>query len=493
MLLSNGEPVASGPGWAEWRDPWPKPSYLFALVAGDLRAQRDRFVTRSGREVDLAIWTRPGPDEGRCAFAMDALIRAMRWDEEAYGREYDLPVFNVVAVSDFNMGAMENKGLNIFNSSAVLASPETATDADFERIEAIVAHEYFHNWTGNRITCRDWFQLCLKEGLTVFRDQQFTAHERSAAVARIQDVIRLRGRQFREDAGPLAHPVRPESFFEINNFYTATVYEKGAELVGMLRVLVGPEGYDAALQLYFERHDGQACTVEDWLAVFEDATGRDLAQFKRWYEQAGTPRIAVTEAWTPAEAPSPGAAPGSGEGAAGPAASSDPAAGLASESGPGAGSGPGATAPAAADRAAEGRASAATLSAAPASSAIAAGGPEPRPADGGRSPALRCPMPSPPHPPPRPMPTPAAPAIRQPSAPPPARAPPHPPPPAAPPARPRGAPPRPPPHPPSSPSGSPAPRTARPMPSPPHRPPPGPPHRSLPAPPRPPVRARTPV
>ena len=228
---------------------------------------------------------------------MDALKRSMRWDQEAYGREYDLPVFNVVAVSDFNMGAMENKGLNIFNSSAVLASPETATDADYERIEAIVAHEYFHNWTGNRITCRDWFQLCLKEGLTVFRDQQFTAHERSAAVARIRDVMRLRGRQFREDAGPLAHPVRPDSFVEINNFYTATVYEKGAEVAGMLRTLVGAEGYDRALALYFRRHDGEACTVEDWLRVFEDATGRDLAQFARWYGQAGTPRLAVAEDW----------------------------------------------------------------------------------------------------------------------------------------------------------------------------------------------------
>lgn len=301
VLLSNGEPVGSGPGWAEWRDPWPKPSYLFALVAGDLRAHRDRFATRSGAEVDLAIWTRPGPDETKCAFAMDALKRSMRWDEEAYGREYDLPVFNIVAVSDFNMGAMENKGLNIFNSSAVLASPETATDADFERIEAIVAHEYFHNWTGNRITCRDWFQLSLKEGLTVFRDQQFTAHERSAAVARIRDVIALRARQFREDAGPLAHPVRPESFVEINNFYTATVYEKGAEVIRMLHALVGSDGYARALDLYFERHDGQACTVEDWLAVFEDATGRDLARFKRWYSQAGTPRVAVSEAWEPAE------------------------------------------------------------------------------------------------------------------------------------------------------------------------------------------------
>ena len=322
VLLSNGALTASGPGWAEWRDPWPKPPYLFALVAGDLRAHRDRFTTMSGREVDLAIWTRPGPDEGRCAFAMDALIRAMRWDEEAYGREYDLPVFNVVAVSDFNMGAMENKGLNIFNASAVLASPETATDADYERIEAIVAHEYFHNWTGNRITCRDWFQLSLKEGLTVFRDQQFTAHERSAAVARIRDVARLRGRQFREDAGPLAHPVRPESFVEINNFYTATVYEKGAEVIRMLHALVGAEAYDRALALYFERHDGQACTVEDWLRVFEDATGRDLAQFKRWYAQAGTPHLSVTETWTPPPGGAPaGDAPPDGPGSDGAPAS----------------------------------------------------------------------------------------------------------------------------------------------------------------------------
>ena len=331
VLLSNGEPVATGPGWAEWRDPWPKPSYLFALVAGDLRAQADRFVTMSGRAVDLAVWTRPGPDEDCCTFALGALKRAMRWDEEAYGREYDLSVFNIVAVSDFNMGAMENKGLNIFNSSAVLASPETATDADFERIEAIVAHEYFHNWTGNRITCRDWFQLCLKEGLTVFRDQQFTAHERSPAVARIKDVARLRGRQFREDAGPLAHPVRPESFVEINNFYTATVYEKGAEVVGMLRALVGPAGYDAALALYFERHDGQACTVEDWLAVFEDATGRDLAQFKRWYSQAGTPRLTVEESWAPSgpsadNGPDADAGPGGPGGPGDPGADPDPAA-----------------------------------------------------------------------------------------------------------------------------------------------------------------------
>ncbi|MEM9754863.1 MAG: aminopeptidase N [Pseudomonadota bacterium] len=292
VLLSNGNQVAEGPGWAEWHDPWPKPAYLFALVAGDLAAYPDRFTTASGRDVALNIWVRPG-DEGRCAYAMDALKRSMIWDERVYGREYDLDVFNIVAVDDFNMGAMENKGLNIFNSKFVLASPETATDRDYEMIEGIVAHEYFHNWTGNRITCRDWFQLCLKEGLTVFRDQQFTASERSAPVKRIADVLILRGRQFREDAGPLAHPVRPESYIEINNFYTATVYEKGAEVIGMLRRLVGDAGYDAALRLYFDRHDGQACTIEDWLAVFEEATGRDLSQFKRWYSQAGTPRLLV--------------------------------------------------------------------------------------------------------------------------------------------------------------------------------------------------------
>ena len=282
MLLSNGNLVASGPGWAEWEDPFPKPSYLFALVAGDLVVVEDRFVTGSGREVLLQIWVRAG-DEGRCGYAMDALKRAMAWDEAAYGREYDLERFMIVAVDDFNMGAMENKGLNIFNSRYVLASPETATDGDYKSIEAVVAHEYFHNWTGNRITCRDWFQLSLKEGLTVFRDQQFSGDMRSAAVKRIEDVIRLRGAQFREDAGPLAHPVRPEEYVEINNFYTATVYEKGAEVIGMLHRLVGPETWRRALDLYFERHDGQACTIEDWLEVFEDVSGRDLGQFRRWY------------------------------------------------------------------------------------------------------------------------------------------------------------------------------------------------------------------
>ncbi len=294
VMLSNGNPTGQGDGWAEWHDPWPKPAYLFALVAGDLVNHPDRFTTKSGREVALNIWVRPG-DEDKCAFGMEALKKSMKWDEDVYGREYDLDVFNIVAVDDFNMGAMENKGLNIFNSSCVLASPETSTDMNFERIEAIIAHEYFHNWTGNRITCRDWFQLCLKEGLTVFRDAQFTADMRSAPVKRISDVIALRGRQFREDNGPLAHPVRPDSFVEINNFYTATVYEKGAELIGMLKRLVGDDAYAKALDLYFDRHDGDAATIEDWLKVFEDTTGRDLGQFKLWYEQAGTPRLSVTD------------------------------------------------------------------------------------------------------------------------------------------------------------------------------------------------------
>ncbi|TNF20764.1 MAG: aminopeptidase N [Rhodobacteraceae bacterium] len=303
VLLSNGNKAGQGAGWAEWHDPWPKPAYLFALVAGDLVNHPGSFTTRSGREVELNIWVRKG-DLGKCAFAMDALKKSMTWDEEVYGREYDLEIFNIVAVDDFNMGAMENKGLNIFNSSAVLASPETATDANFERIEAIIAHEYFHNWTGNRITCRDWFQLCLKEGLTVFRDAQFTADMRSGPVKRIDDANDLRARQFPEDNGPLSHPVRPESFQEINNFYTATVYEKGAEVIGMLKRLVGDDAYYKAVDLYFERHDGEACTIEDWLKVFEDTTGRDLTQFKRWYAQSGTPRLTVDETWEPGDAAS---------------------------------------------------------------------------------------------------------------------------------------------------------------------------------------------
>ena len=296
VLLSNGNPVESGPGWAEWDDPHPKPSYLFALVAGDLRATTGHFTTMDGCDVTLNIWVRPG-DEDKTAYALDALKRSMLWDEQVYGRAFDLDIFNIVAVDDFNMGAMENKGLNIFNSRCVLASAETATDGDFAAIERIIAHEYFHNWTGNRITCRDWFQLSLKEGLTVFRDQQFMGDMRSHAVKRIDDVLTLRARQFREDAGPLAHPVRPESYVEINNFYTATVYEKGAELIRMLRLLVGEDRYRAALDLYFERHDGQACTIEDWIAVFAEAAGRDLSQFKRWYEQAGTPKVTLLEHW----------------------------------------------------------------------------------------------------------------------------------------------------------------------------------------------------
>jgi aminopeptidase N len=296
VLLSNGNPVASGNGWAEWSDPWPKPAYLFALVAGELIEVSEKFTTMDGRDVHLGIWVRPG-DETRCDFAMESLIRSMEWDERVWGRVYDLDIFNIVAVDDFNMGAMENKGLNIFNSKLVLASPETATDLDYERIEAVIGHEYFHNWTGNRITCRDWFQLCLKEGLTVYRDQTFTADVRKGAVKRIDDVMTLRARQFREDQGPLSHAVRPDSYVEINNFYTATIYEKGAEIIGMLRTLIGEEAWAAGTALYFDRHDGQACTIEDWLAVFEAASGRDLTQFKRWYTDAGTPKLIVREGW----------------------------------------------------------------------------------------------------------------------------------------------------------------------------------------------------
>ncbi|MEM9725266.1 MAG: aminopeptidase N [Pseudomonadota bacterium] len=299
VLLSNGEPSGAGPlpdgrHFVEWRDPHPKPCYLFALVAGDLSCTTDVFDTASGRRVDLQLFTRPG-DEPKAGYALDALKRAMRWDERAYGFGYDLDLFMIVAVDDFNMGAMENKGLNIFNSRYVLASPETATDTDYELIESVVAHEYFHNWTGNRITCRDWFQLCLKEGLTVFRDQQFTEAERSAAVARIDTVRALRARQFREDAGPLAHPVRPNSYKEINNFYTATVYEKGAEIVRMLQTLLGPDLYRRAMDLYVERHDGQAATLEQFVACFEAASGQDLTQFFRWWTTPGTPWLTVEE------------------------------------------------------------------------------------------------------------------------------------------------------------------------------------------------------
>jgi aminopeptidase N len=300
LLLSNGNPVESGETesghYAVWHDPHPKPSYLFALVAGDLGCVKDKFVTMSGHSVELGIHVEHGKEQ-RATYAMDALKRSMRWDEERFGREYDLDVFNIVAVSDFNMGAMENKGLNIFNDKYVLADAETATDADYANIEAIIAHEYFHNWTGNRITCRDWFQLCLKEGLTVYRDQEFTADTRSRAVERIGDVRNLRSHQFPEDQGPLAHPVRPRRYREINNFYTATVYEKGAEVVRMIHQVVGAENFRRGMDLYFARHDGQAVTIEDFVAVFAETSGMDLAQFSLWYHQAGTPNVAAASSY----------------------------------------------------------------------------------------------------------------------------------------------------------------------------------------------------
>jgi aminopeptidase N len=304
ILLSNGNPLASGPEgddrhWATWEDPFMKPAYLFALVAGDLWCVEDTFTTMSEREVTLRIYVEP-ENIDKCQHAMTSLKKSMRWDEQAYGREYDLDIFMIVAVNDFNMGAMENKGLNIFNSSAVLARAETATDAAHQRVEAIVAHEYFHNWSGNRVTCRDWFQLSLKEGFTVFRDSGFSADMNSATVKRIQDVAFLRTHQFAEDAGPMAHAVRPESFIEISNFYTLTVYEKGSEVVGMLHTLLGAEGFRKGSDLYFERHDGQAVTCDDFIKAMEDANGADLAQFKRWYSQAGTPRLVVSEAYDPA-------------------------------------------------------------------------------------------------------------------------------------------------------------------------------------------------
>ena len=295
VLLSNGDPVGSGElhgsrHWAEWHDPFPKPCYLFALVAGDLVARRDSFTTRSGKQVELGIWVREG-DLERTSHAMESLKIAMKWDEENYGREYDLAVFNIVAVADFNFGAMENKGLNIFNSRYILADPDTATDADYDAIAAVVAHEYFHNWSGNRVTCRDWFQLSLKEGFTVFRDQEFSADLGSRAVKRIEDVRALRAAQFPEDAGPLAHPVRPDSYVEIANFYTATVYTKGAELIRMIRTLLGPESFRAGCDLYFDRHDGEAVTCEDFVRAMEEASDADLSRFRLWYEQAGTPRV----------------------------------------------------------------------------------------------------------------------------------------------------------------------------------------------------------
>jgi aminopeptidase N len=306
VLLANGNLVAQGevPGstrhFAVWHDPFPKPSYLFALVGGALARVSDSFTTMSGRNVALHIYVEPGK-EARCSYAMDSLKRSMRWDEEAFGREYDLDIFMIVAVSAFNMGAMENKGLNVFNDKYVLASPTSATDNDYAGIEAVIAHEYFHNWTGDRITCRDWFQLCLKEGLTVFRDQEFSADQRSRAVERISDVRGLRSHQFVEDAGPLAHPVRPETYNEINNFYTSTVYEKGAEVVRMIKTLLGPDLFRQGMDLYFTRHDGHAATVEQFVQCFADVSGRDMAQFMRWYSQAGTPTITVAPHYDPRE------------------------------------------------------------------------------------------------------------------------------------------------------------------------------------------------
>ncbi len=299
VMLSNGNLTAEkilsdGRKSVTWHDPHPKPAYLFALVAGDLAMVEDSFTTRSGRDIKLRIFVEKG-NEDKCGHAMTSLKKSMKWDEEKYGREYDLDIFMIVAVSDFNMGAMENKGLNVFNSKYVLASPETATDADFDGIESVIAHEYFHNWTGNRITCRDWFQLTLKEGLTVFRDQQFSADMNSAAVQRIGDVQRLRAAQFPEDAGPLAHPIQPQSYVEINNFYTATVYEKGAEVIRMIHTLLGEEKFRKGMDLYFERHDGQAVTTEEFVSALEGGSGVDLTQFRRWYVTPGTPEITVNE------------------------------------------------------------------------------------------------------------------------------------------------------------------------------------------------------
>lgn len=301
ILLSNGTlgetgDLDSGRHFAEWDDPHLKPSYLFALCAGDYDVYSDSYTTMNGAEVDLAVHVDKG-DGDRAAWAMESLKSSMKWDEDVFAREYDLGVFNIVAVRDFNFGAMENKGLNIFNSAYVLADEATATDADFEAIESIVGHEYFHNWTGNRITCRDWFQLCLKEGLTVFRDQEFSADMRSRPVQRIKDVIRLRARQFAEDAGPLAHQVRPDSYGSIDNLYTATVYEKGAELIRMLKTLIGDEAFAAGMQIYFDRHDGEATTIEHFYKCFEEASGEDLSNFRRWYSQPGTPTITASEIW----------------------------------------------------------------------------------------------------------------------------------------------------------------------------------------------------
>jgi aminopeptidase N len=303
VLLSNGNKVGYGElsenrHWVTWEDPFAKPCYLFALVAGQLHCVEGRFTTQSGRNISLQVFVEPH-DLDKCNHALQSLKNAMRWDEEVYGREYDLDLYMIVAVSHFNMGAMENKGLNVFNTKYVLARPDTATDADYEHIEGVIGHEYFHNWTGNRITCRDWFQLSLKEGFTVFRDQEFTGDRTSKAVKRIEDVNMLRTRQFAEDAGPLAHPIRPDSYIEINNFYTLTVYEKGAEVVRMIHTLLGAEGFRKGSDLYFERHDGQAVTCDDFVKAMEDANGADLTQFRRWYSQAGTPVLTVRQHYKP--------------------------------------------------------------------------------------------------------------------------------------------------------------------------------------------------
>lgn len=301
VLLSNGNPIANGEEdngrhWVTWEDPFKKPAYLFAVVAGDLWCVEDTFVTMSNREVALRIYVEP-ENIDKCQHAMNSLKNSMRWDEEVYGREYDLDIFMIVAVNDFNMGAMENKGLNIFNSSCVLAKAETATDAAHQRVEGVVAHEYFHNWSGNRVTCRDWFQLSLKEGFTVFRDSEFSADMNSRVVKRIEDVAYLRTHQFAEDAGPMAHPVRPAQYMEISNFYTLTIYEKGAEVVRMLHTLLGAETFRKGSDLYFERHDGQAVTCDDFIAAMQDVSGIDLEQFKRWYSQAGTPELEVSDSY----------------------------------------------------------------------------------------------------------------------------------------------------------------------------------------------------
>ncbi len=305
ILLANGNLTSSGDlanGWhfAEWHDPHPKPSYLFALVGADLGVIRDEFVTASGRKVELRIYVEHGK-ERMADYAMDSLKRSMKWDEERFGREYDLDIFMIVAVSSFNMGAMENKGLNVFNDKYVLADPETATDTDYAGIEAVIAHEYFHNWTGNRITCRDWFQLCLKEGLTVYRDHEFSADQRSRAVKRIAEVRGLKANQFPEDQGPLAHPPRPRKYREINNFYTSTVYEKGSEIVRMFATVLGQDLFRQGMDLYFDRHDGQAVTIEDFVKCFEIVSGRDLSQLEQWYHQAGTPNLTVNATWERAE------------------------------------------------------------------------------------------------------------------------------------------------------------------------------------------------